>query len=224
MFYSIALQVIGAATAETGLVRHLGQPCRARQIFASLLITDRQDGRPRLALCNMNEVSGMELILVDFENDTAEVFPAPAGQGAWGLLEVPGDRLIIGTFYDGVFLVFDLKQKKFVHVADFPGETYIWSLVLGSDGRVYGGTYPGGKLGALNLDTYAVEDLGNPAPPNLYLRHVSALPDGRLYCWSGRERDVAHVYDPNAKEFASVSEALGQHSVLGVWDGVLRRT
>lgn len=217
MFCTLALQVLGAATAEAGLVRHLGQPCRARQVNASLLIADRHDGRPRLALCNMNEVSGLELVLVDFENDTAEVFRAPAGQGAWGLLEVPGDRLVIGTFYDGVFLVFDLKQKTFVHVADFPGETYIWSLALGGDGRVYGGTYPNGKLGALDLDTYNVEDLGNPAPPNMYLRQVSALPDGRLYCWSGMEKPAAHLYDPNAKSFATAPEALSRHQAVDCW-------
>ena len=64
-------------------------------------------------LTNMNEASGCELIFLDFENDTGQVYRAPAGAGAWALREVSGDRLIVGTFYDGMFMVFDLKQMQF---------------------------------------------------------------------------------------------------------------
>jgi hypothetical protein len=66
-----------------------------------------------------------------------------------------------------------------------PGEEYFWNGALGSDGRLYGGTYPGGKLGALNLDTLELEDCGAPAKPNLYCRNVNATPDGRLLCHFG---------------------------------------
>ena len=63
------------------------------------MITDRVTGREILVLTNMNENSGCELIFLDFENDTGKVYRAPAGAGSWALNEVPGDRLIVGTFF-----------------------------------------------------------------------------------------------------------------------------
>jgi hypothetical protein len=101
----------------------------------------------------------------------------------------------------------------------FPGESYLWTFALGSDGRVYGGTYPGGKLGALDLETLALEDLGAPAEPNLYLRHTSALPDGRIFCQFGFEQPVTMLFDPATKQFSRAPEAL-QSVAQGVsWNG-----
>jgi streptogramin lyase len=189
-------------------------------VLAGRVVRDRATGEPRLVLANMNENAGAELLYLDFQHDAAQVYRAPAGAGSWALLEVPADRLIVGTFYDGKFLVFDLRRMEFVHVADFPGESYIWNLALGRDGRVYGGTYPGGKLGALDLETYAVEDCGAPAPPNLYLRHVSATPDGRILCSIGQEKPTVLLYDPAARAFQIPPDSLGGVEVGVAWRGV----
>lgn len=207
-------------SAQTGTIEHLGQPCRAKNILASCLVTDRSDGRERLVITNMNEHSGCELIFIDFENDKAEVYRAPAGAGSWALMEVPGDRLVVGTFYDGAFMVFDLKKKEFVKVSKFPGESYIWNLAMGKDGRVYGGTYGGGKLGALDLNTYEVEDCGAPAPPNLYLRYVSALPDGRILCSFIQEKPITLIYDPVTKKFENVPKSIEGVTMGTSWNGL----
>lgn len=198
----------GGHAGAQGRVELLGQPCRAKQILAGRVVVDRASGRELFVLTNMNEVAGAELIFIDYERDTGQVFRAPAGAGAWALCEVPGDRLIVGTFYDGKFMVFDLKQMAFVHVADFPGEEYIWRFALGQDDRLYGGTYPGGKLGALNLDDYSVEDCGRGAPPNMYLSSVSTTPNGRILCSLGQETAVQLLYDPTTKRFEPVPETL----------------
>ncbi|MDH7601399.1 MAG: hypothetical protein QHI38_04550 [Armatimonadota bacterium] len=209
--------VLTAGEAQADLI-HLGQPCRAKNVLAKCPVVDRRDGRERLVLTNMNEDTGCELIFVDFEKDTAEVFRAPAGSGSWALMEVPGDRLVVGTFYDGAFMIFDLKKMEFTNVTKFPGEGYIWNLALGGDGRVYGGTYPGGKLGALNLSTCEVEDCGAGAPPNLYCRNVSALPDGRIFCHYIQEKPVSLIYDPSSKTYSSPPDHLA-NAVSGVtWD------
>lgn len=206
-----------AAMAAT--VEHLGQPCRAKQVLAGRVVVDRTDGRERLVLTNDNETHGSELIIIDFEKDTGELFPAPAGAGSWALNEVPGDRLIVGTFYDGMFMAFDLKQKKFVKTVKFPGEDYIWNLAIGSDGRIYGGTYPSGKLGALDLNSYAFEDCGAPARPNQYLRNVSATPEGMLLCSFGMQEPKELLYDPAAKQFLPVPKQLEGASIGVAWNG-----
>jgi len=210
--------LIATGTAPPQL-DHLGRPCRAKNVLATRVVVDRSDGRERFVLTNMNEDTGCELIFIDFENDTGRVIRAPAGSGSWALNEVPGDRLVVGTFFDGVFMVFDLKKMEFVKVADFPGEKYIWNLAMGGDGRIYGGTYPGGKLGALDLTTYQVEDCGAPSPPNMYLRHVSAMPDGRILCSFGQEKPEVLIYDPASKKFSPPPDSIKGVSMGVAWNG-----
>src|SRR5438552_5342499 len=156
----VMILACGAEAASQPALEHLGRPCRAFNVLAGRDVID-PSGKEWLVLTNMNEISGCELIFIDFEKNTGAAYRAPAGQGAWALQQV-GDKLVVGTYYDGQFMIFDLKQMKFVKSVGVPGEKYIWSIAQGSDGRIYGGTYPGGKLAALDLQTYAVEDLGNP--------------------------------------------------------------
>lgn len=218
-----ALCLLLIATAGGPAAAHkvelLGQPCRAKNILGGTTVTDRRDGRPRFVVVDTNEVAHAQLVFVDFERDTAVVYPAPAGAGSWAVLEAPGDRLVIPTFYDGKFMVFDLKAMKFVKEVALPGESYVWNLALGGDGRVYGGSYPGGKLGALNLETYAVEDCGAPAPPNHYLRMVSALPDGRILCSLGYDAATTRLYNPATRKFEEVPPQLKGVDVGVSWNG-----
>lgn len=216
----IAIASLSFATvASSAEIVHLGQPCQARNVLAGRVVADRSTGREMFVISNMNENAGAELIFVDSEKNTGTVYRAPAGAGSWALNEVPGDRLVVGTFYDGRFMVFDLKKMEFTQVSAFPGESYIWNLALGSDGRVYGGTYGGGKLGALDLDTYAVEDMGAPAPPNMYLRNVSTLPDGRILCSFGQEKDTVLIFDPSTKDFRPVPKSIAGVTVGVTWHG-----
>jgi hypothetical protein len=208
-----------ALIAQAPEIVSLGSPCQARNVLAGRIVADRATGHECLVLANMNEGAGTELIFIDLADGTARSYTAPAGAGSWALLEVPGDRLIVGTFYDGAFMCFDLRKMAFTQVAKFPGESYIWNLSMGSDGRVYGGTYPGGKLGALDLNTFTVEDCGAPAPPNLYLRNVSATPDGRILCQLGMEQPTTVLYDPARKAFSPVPETLKGVSIGVSWNG-----
>jgi outer membrane protein assembly factor BamB len=208
-----------APTPGAGRVTLLGKPCRARQVLGGTVIRDRKTGRELFAITNMNEATGAELILIDVDRGKAEVYHAPAGAGSWNVREVRGDRLVIGTFYDGTFLIFDLRSKRFVKHVRFAREEYLWNTALGGDGRVYAGTYPGGRLGALDLDTYEVEDCGAPAPPNLYLRYVSPTHDGRLLCSFSSEKPIEKLYDPRTKTWSDVPETIKGVSIGCVWDG-----
>lgn len=202
-------------------VETIAQPCRATQILGTRLIKDRRDGRDRLVLVNNNEKTGLELLFLDIEKNSWQTFKAPGGSGGWDCLEIPGDRLVVGTFYDGKFLVFDLRAMKFLAPIAFPKENYIWNLALGRDGRVYGGTYPGGKLGALDPATYAFEDLGAPVPPNQYLRYVSHAPWGQLFCNFGMADSTTRIYDIPSKSWKEIS-GLPKGASFGVgveWDG-----
>ena len=209
---------VSAATSAV-VFEDLGQPCRAKQVLGGTVVRDRSNGHELFALANMNEVSGGELILIDLETGAGELFRAPAGAGSWNVREVPGDRLVIGTFYDGTFLIFDLKAKRFIQHVRFAKEEYLWNTALGRDGRVYAGTYPGGRLGALDLNTYTVEDCGAPAAPNMYLNTVSATPDQRLLCTFSTANPTQKLYDPRTKTWSDLPETLKGVAVGVVFDG-----
>lgn len=211
--------LLAGLRGEPVKMEYLGAPCRAKNVLAGRVVTDRHSQREWLVLTNMNEKSHMELIFIDFHSNTGRVYRAPAGAGAWALEEVPGDRLIVGTYFDGQFMVFDLKKMAFVKSVGFPGESYIWNLAMGRDGRIYGGTYGGGKLGAFDLRSYTVEDCGAPAPPNMYLRYVSATPDGRILCSFGMEKPTTLLYDPATKQFSPVPPQLQGVSMAVTWNG-----
>jgi outer membrane protein assembly factor BamB len=189
-------------------VTPVAEPCRARQVLDGRVVVDPTDGRERLWLTNMNEAQGGELIAVDFERDTAEVHVWPAGQGSWCVLPLPGDRLAVSTYYDGKFLLFDMRSKEFTRVIGFPGESYIWTMAVGSDGRVYGGTYDGAKLGCFDPDTGQFEDCGSPVEGtgNLYLRTVMPTPNGDIACTFGYETPSLQVYRIATKRFELLAD------------------
>jgi len=197
----------------------LGQPCQARNVHAGVIVNDK--GREWFVITNMNEASNMELIMIDAQRDVAEVHRAPAGSGAWALEKLSETLLAVGTYFDGMFMLFDVAKRQWAKTAKFPGEDYIWNFGIGKDGRLYGGTYPGGKLGALTVETSAVEDLGAPtkASGNLYLRYVSALPDGRLFCQFGFGKPETQVFDPATKAFTKAPDALQSASIGVTWNG-----
>ena len=184
-------------------VTALADPVRAKQVLSGRVITDPVDGREKFWITNMNEQSGGELISVDFDRDTAEVFGWPAGHGSWCVLPLPKDRLAISTYYDGKFLLFDMVKRQFTYVIDFPGESYIWTMAEGSDGRVYGGTYSGAKLGCFDPDSGEFEDCGSPVAGtgNLYLRTVTTTPGGDIACTFGYERSSTQVYRVAKRRF-----------------------
>jgi hypothetical protein len=184
----------------------LAEPCKARQVLYGRVLNDPFDGREKLWLTNMCEEGGGEIIAVDFKNDTAEAFVWPAGHGSWNIHPLPGDRLAISTYYDGVFIVFDMKTREFPAVIDFPGESYIWEMATGSDGRVYGCTYNGAKLGCFDPKDYSFEDLGSPdeGTGNLYLRTLVTTPGGDIACTAGYEKNHCVAYRIAEKRFVPI--------------------
>lgn len=220
---SILLMLVMSVTALAGTFQSLGKPCHAFNVLASCTVKDPA-GREWFVLSNTNEATGLELIFIDFHNNTAHTYRAPAGQGAWLLNQVPGNRLVAGTYYDGTLLVFDLKSMSFIKTIPFPGEKYFWTGVMGGDGRLYGGTYPGGKLGALNLTNYKLQDCGAPAPPNLYCRTVSVTPDGRLLCHFVTSNPVTKLFDPQTGKWSDPPASLKGVERDVVWNGYLLAT
>lgn len=61
----------------------------------------------------------------------------PGDSGAWALLNLNNEKLLVGTCPDfGYLLCLELKTRTWAAPLKDPNETYIWKLAMGSDGNV----------------------------------------------------------------------------------------
>src|SRR5690606_1360695 len=77
-----------------------------------------------------------------------------------------------------------------------PGETYIYGLANGPDGKLYGGTYPRGRLFELDTATGSVRTFGTLVPGEQYLRQLEYDNErGVLYVGTGTGNKLVE-FDP----------------------------
>lgn len=206
--------------------RLLGQPCEGFQFLAGAAVYNPAADKELFVLSASSESQPMSLIFIDRKEQKVNPVQVPASAGAWALAQLPAQNLLaVGTHRDGKVQVFDMEKWAFVASAQFPGETYLWNFAPGKDGRFYFGTYAGAKLGAfdpagLSADppVLTIEDCGAAMPPNMSLRLVSALPDGRLLCSFGIQQPGVRIYDPATKQFSEPPAAMAGVTTGVVWN------
>ncbi len=197
----------------------MNQPCLGWNFQSACVMYNPDSDQELFLLTASAEVGGAVLLAIAEKNNAATTVALPNTAGAWAIAPMTRDRIAIGTYYDGALHIFDLQLWEITHTIDIPGEAYVWNLAEGKDGRLYGGTFPGGKLIALDQDTLEFEDCGQALAPNRFLHQVSPLPDGRLLCQVGDEQPAARIYDPDAKQFADAPESMGRVKRGSTWNG-----
>ena len=151
----------------------MAQPCRNFCILGQVAVKDPADGREKLVLSNFSAGETGSLIFVDPETGEGEQIPLPGDSGAWALLPLEDGRLLVGTCEEHGYLhSLRMADRTWEPPLRLEGETYIWNLVLGSDGMVYGGTYPGCLLVRYDPVGRTLESAGRMSgdPGNLYCR------------------------------------------------------
>jgi len=79
-------------------------------------------------------------------------------------------------------------------------EEYIWQLVVGSDKKLYGCTYPNAKLVRYSPVTGKGEDLGRMSPTEEYNSFIAASADGFIYSGIGDQMSSSpHASTPLGK-------------------------
>ena len=213
--------------SDHAVARLLGQPCMGFQFLSGTSVYNAAHDKELFVVSSASEGLPMNLIFTDIAEQKSTAERAPSGAGAWALAQMANPNLLaVGTHNDGKVHVFDMEKWQFTASAKFADETYIWNFAPGKDGRLYFGTYPNGKLGAIDPSglaadppTLALEDCGAPLPPNSYLRTVSALPDGRLLCACGLQQPGVRIYDPATKQFTEPPAAMAGVAAGVVWNG-----
>ena len=166
----------------------IGQPCRNFNILGATSFVDPRDGRQKMVLSNFAAGATGNLIIVDPESGDGEAIQLPVDEGAWAVLVLDAETLLVGTCPRGGYLHrLDLRSRSWAEPLRDNGETYIWNLCRGDDGFVYGGTYPGCVLLRYHPTAHRLENMGrmSDVADNQYTRYVYAVPDHILVeCWS----------------------------------------
>ncbi|MFA6107188.1 MAG: hypothetical protein WDA75_00335 [Candidatus Latescibacterota bacterium] len=154
----------------------IGQPCRNFQILGIAKLNDPRDGdREKVVLSNFASGAIGSIVLVDPATGTGEALDLPGDNGAWAVLNWRDERLLIGTCGQyGYLHSLDLATRQWDAPLRDEREQYIWNLCLGSDGLVYGGTWPGCVLLRYDPERRTLENLGRVSdhPDNMYSRLV----------------------------------------------------
>ncbi|MFK7693706.1 hypothetical protein [Paenibacillus sp. HJGM_3] len=167
----------------------VAQPCRNFCILGKTTLRDPLDGREKLVLANFAAHSTGDIILIDVETGAGESILMPGDSGAWALYNWNDEKLIVGTCPGfGYIHSLDLRTRTWAEPLRDEKETYIWNFALGSDGMLYGGTYPGCVLLRYNPADHTLENVGRMSdnPKNMYSRYVGSVP-GHIIVSGGLE-------------------------------------
>ena len=99
----------------------------------------------------------------------------------------PDGKIYIGSVA-GILYVFDPRQpeKGIVNLGPTSkGEGYLFDLSNGTDGKLYMGTYPGGKLLSYDPKTGRFADHGRAADDEMYTQFIAPLNDQFAYAEAG---------------------------------------
>lgn len=210
----------------------VAEPCRNFNILCSILITDPRDGKEKVILSNFVSGSTGSLIFLDVETGEGETVRLPSDSGAWAIYNLNNDKIIVGTCPNyGYIYCLDLKSRSWSEGLRIESEKYIWNLTLGSDGFIYGGTYPGCTLIRYNPKQHILENMGRVSdnPKNLYSRTVyGGLPEYILIsggcdtpflsAWNIKDHSINVIVKSNSNILPIVSEITDEFIRIAIGD------
>ncbi|NSW89460.1 MAG: hypothetical protein HPY74_02060 [Firmicutes bacterium] len=178
--------------------RYLGNPCRNFCFLGAIKINDPKDGREKVVLSSFVSGETGGLVFIDTESREGEWIELPGDEGAWALFLYNNEKLLVGTCGTRGYLhCLDLKSRTWAEPLRDENETYIWNLVQGSDGMVYGGTYPGCVLLRYNPQKHILENLGKVSEHegNMYSRMVYGDVPGKIFINCGMKKSHVAAWD-----------------------------
>ncbi|NUR70355.1 MAG: hypothetical protein HOU81_06015 [Hamadaea sp.] len=103
-------------------------------------------------------------------------YELPTGGGAWATASV-GTDLYVGTYTPGDLYRIDTTSATVstavTKVASVSPDSFIWALAASPDGKLYGGTYPGGRVFEYDPATGVKRDYGAAVPGEQYVRSIA---------------------------------------------------
>lgn len=162
------------------------------------LVRDPRDGREKVVLGNWAGGEVGSLVFIEPASGEGEALLLPGDEGPEGLLNLDNRKLLVGTSEQyGYLHSLDLSSCRWAKPLRDPKETYIWNLCRGSDGMIYGGTYPGCVLLRYDPIGHTLTNLGRMSEDkdNLYTRWVYGGLHGYILVYCGLATPHLTLYD-----------------------------
>lgn len=186
----------------------VAKPCRNFCILGSAYIAeDPKTGGERFAVVSYAGGGLGALILIDPAVRQSESYPLPWDEGAWAVhwLEEKGQLLIGTCAHRGTLHRFDMKTRRYLSSLPLEGERYFWNFASGENGRIYGGTWPGGVLAEYDPETETLRNLGHVGgdSEDCYTKGVMAV-SGGVVVNAGFHSNTVWYYDFSTERFSQV--------------------
>ena len=205
-------------------VKYLCNPSRVLAVVcAEYLAADPKDGKEKymLGACTAHTLNA-HLMLLDPETMEVEDIETPGGIDIWGLLYLPDyERLMVATYGMGWLHALDMKTRTWLPSLRIEGQTYVWNLTRGGDGKVYGGNYPGCILYCYDPEEHTLTSAGRVGsnPGNMYSRMAYSLPSGNILVTAGMVEPETYLFDVKTRQMRKVFEDFGTPNVVA--DGII---
>ncbi|GAA2755226.1 PQQ-like beta-propeller repeat protein [Actinopolymorpha rutila] len=140
-------------------------------------------------------------ILAEYDLNTGKVVAnheLTTGLGGWGMVAVDG------SVYAGMYSVADIHRLNLAtgiveRLGRLGNEQFAFDLTASPSGKVYAGTFPGGKVYEIDPTTGTgspvIRDLRQAVPGLQYVRCVAVGPDGTVYAGTGTSARLVAI-DP----------------------------
>jgi len=191
-----------AKQTDRYLLENWGQPLVGFWVPNTRRVVDPKDNREKFVMYTFVYTASEKghLIILDPKTRQQEAYEIPVDMGGWGFVEYPKGHLLMGTCDQGGYLIrFDLAKRQFWKPLRVESETYLWQVIKGSDGMVYGGTYPNCKLLRYDPENHQLEDLGRIDNDNAYLRTIVDTGHRKLLMQAAYHKPRLYVFDEETR-------------------------
>lgn len=174
--------------------KHLGTPVHTVAVAAAGYDPDGTD-HPKLYAVS----SGKTATLYVIDIKTGRVVQRAELEGTthtWGVTVAPTGAVYMSSSQGYMHRWLPGTDKTENLGRPIAGESFIWRLACDEQGRIYGGTYDGGKVFRYDPDTGRFRDYGRMIDSEKYARCI-AVGDGSIYVGVGTQR--ARLFEVNAE-------------------------
>jgi hypothetical protein len=212
------LQPLAAAALTAPEVVSLGSPLRDVLLIGGT-VAPGPDGRPVLWSASSGDPA--KLNAVDPSNGHTLDSQALSGSpGSYAVAATPDGTIYVGAYSTG--FLYRRRPGSGTPLENLgrplSTESYIWRLAVDDEGRVFGGTYPGGRVFGYDPSTGEVRDYGQLVPGIRYVRSI-AVWGSHIYAGTQPDAHVVQIHkDTGERRELPVPQQLDGTGGVTVYD------